>query len=429
MINELIACKKIYFILFFWLIIGVSSSYIALVIIPLHLFFLKKENRFIIAFLGFWFILILSDSYQRSFAFAAIVKPFLVIALFALLISNLDKIRIHKFYKPFIPFFLFSIYCLLFSPIIVESIQKTLSYFLLLLIIPSLINYLIYQNKDLFLKNFILLGSLILVTGIVFKYFNPSMVIFLENRFNGIFGNPNGLGMFSFLFFSIFSIISYYYPYLFKNWEKYFVYTVIILSLIWSGSRGGIFSTLVFILGSFIFKKSSFLGLIVFLLIFIAYQFIIANLESIVTFLNLQIYFRLDTLISGSGRDIAFDFAFKNIQDNFWVGKGFGYGEHLMQENQEYFQSLGHIGNAHNSFLTIWLDSGLIGLIFFVFGWGTQFLNAWRNSFYGVSLLFAVLLSANVESWLAASLNPFTILLVSSLTLLTNLSFLNNSNS
>jgi O-antigen ligase len=81
---------------------------------------------------------------------------------------------------------------------------------------------------------------------------------------------------------------------------------------------------------------------------------------------------------------------------------------------------MGHQGNIHNSWLTIWLDTGLIGLILFCVGWLVNFVRAARFTPLVWAVFFGILLSASVESWMVASLNPFTIQLVIILTLLSD---------
>ena len=45
-----------------------------------------------------------------------------------------------------------------------------------------------------------------------------------------------------------------------------------------------------------------------------------------------------------------------------------GATELLYKENYQLLSRLGHQGNAHNSFLTIWYDTGIIGLLGFITG-------------------------------------------------------------
>jgi O-antigen ligase len=251
----------------------------------------------------------------------------------------------------------------------------------------------------------------------------PSFVVFIGGRFSSLLGNPNGLGIYSFLFFVMVSLIFEFHRNLFSLKEKTIVYGIIIISIVLSGSRGGLFAVLLFLFTSFFFGKSKLLGFVIMASIFIFYQLILLNIEQIATALGLEAFLRIDTLKTGSGRLLAQKFALDQIQKNFWEGKGFGYGEYLMKTNVKSFLSTEHQGNIHNSYLTIWLDTGLVGLIAFCYGWISNFIRAAKHSFLVWALLFGVLLSTSVESWLSASLNPFTIQLIIILSLASQIAF------
>ena len=72
---------------------------------------------------------------------------------------------------------------------------------------------------------------------------------------------------------------------------------------------------------------------------------------------------------------------------------------------------MGHEGNAHNSYLTICFDTGFLGLLSFLYFIIMNFLNS-NNFIKNFPILVGLLLSALFESWMSASLNPFTILLM-----------------
>src|SRR5690606_19570782 len=110
------------------------------------------------------------------------------------------------------------------------------------------------------------------------------------------------------------------------------------------------------------------LGLILFLVLVASYELIMQQLPFIVIGLGLEEYFRIDTLMEGSGRVVAWDFAWHHIGKNFYFGSGFDYTNELYHKNYAYLSQLGHQGNAHNSYLTLWLDTGLIGLLLYGLG-------------------------------------------------------------
>ena len=163
---------------------------------------------------------------------------------------------------------------------------------------------------------------------------------------------------------------------------------------------------------------SPIVGFVIFIIVLLLYQLISDNLVNIIVSLGLGEQFRVETLETGSGRVIAWKFAWDEIQHNFFFGKGFSYNEYLFRKNYDYLSRLGHEGMAHNSYLTIWLDTGFVGLLLFLVGLVSIFLKAAKRSRLSIPVLYAVLFSNYYESWITASLNPFTIQLVFILTII-----------
>ncbi len=421
MLQYILNEKRLFLTLLVWMAIGMISSIAALVFIPLHLLSMQNKQAYLLFLLGLWFMMLLSDSRQYFFGFAQTVKPVVMLVVAFLIWSDRQYWPKTNLYTPFIPFFIVASISLVNSPLQFNSIQKMASYFLLLYVIPQIVTRLLLTEKERFLKGVIAFGIIVLIGGLLLRYVMPNIVIFRDTgRLNGLLGNPNGLGIFTFVFFMLYILIRKYHRNYFSQAEHWIIIGAITLSLIFAGSRGGIFSSILFIAGYFIFQRSTALGFAVMISVFVSYQLVMANLEDIITNLSLQDYFRLETLERGSGRIEAYKFARQHIQLNYWWGKGLGYTEYLMHKYQDYFISKGHQGNVHNSYLTIWLDTGLIGLIAFIWGWLKNF---YRASFFSPliwAVLFGTLLTTSVESWLAASLNPFTIQLVIIVTLLSN---------
>jgi len=136
---------------------------------------------------------------------------------------------------------------------------------------------------------------------------------------------------------------------------------------------------------------------------------------------------RAQTLEEGSGRLVAFEFAWAEIIENPFFGKGFSYDHYWfieVEENLELLLALNHQGNTHNSFLSILMNTGFLGFATFLLGWGSFISKAIKKSPYGFFVLLIILFSANIEAWLSASLNPFVIILIIILTLLTDKNFI-----
>ncbi len=403
-----------------WLVVGIYGGPIAYAFIPATAYLLIQKERFTDLFLGFFFILILSDSRNYSLLFAVQTKYVFVVLLGVFAILRTQRFYpLNQLYKNFIPFFVVAIICLLFSDTIITSSQKTLSYLLVYFIVPNFFLLMLKHEEVHALRGWIFFGTLLLALGILLKYITPELVT-LEGRFSGVLGNPNGLGIFTLLFFLTTYLINSLLPDIFTKQEKTITYTIIITSMLLCGSRGALVAVFLFFIIKYLYNKSIILVIIVFILISISYEYINLNIPNIIMTLGLEEYFRLDTLEDGSGRIIAWNFAWENIQENFFLGKGISYTELLFKRNYSALSILGHQGNAHNSYLTFWLDTGLIGLITYLGGFFLSFYRGSKNSNLSIAIMFAVMFSINIESWLTASLNPFTIQLLIILTLLTS---------
>ena len=423
MLQILLLEKKNYYILLFWVALGIFTGPLAFAAVPIHMLLMRRKHQWIWLILGFWLILTLSDSRQGVFHFAQNLKTFVLLGLTYAYLTSEKEEGWHRFLQPFIPFLVVALASMLENPRLFYSFQKTFSYLLLLLIVPGLVRLVIKYERDRFLYNLILLGTVILAVGITLRFVYPGFVTFKGERFSGLLGNPNGLGIYAFVFLALFTYIHSFHKQLFTRQQTIFIYVLLAASLIMGGSRGGIFSVLLFITGWFLMKRNPIIGFIAMVAIFFSYQLVMANFVEIVLYLNLQDFFRLSTLETGSGRVLVAEIAWKHINMNYWFSKGFTYNEHILAQYADYFIAKGHQGNVHNSWLTMWLDTGLVGLVLFCIGWLVNFFRASRFTPMVWALLFGLLLSASVESWLVASLNPFTIVLVIILTLLDDENF------
>ncbi|MBT6514044.1 MAG: O-antigen ligase family protein, partial [Crocinitomicaceae bacterium] len=189
----------------------------------------------------------------------------------------------------------------------------------------------------------------------------------------------------------------------------YRIILVIVLYItVQTGSRGALMSLIVLILLNEIFKLSPWIGLLLIVLFVGIYEFLINYLISTMIDLGLKEELRLDKIEEASGRIIAWTFAWNNIQDSFFIGQGFGYDRHLTRINFMKLSKLGHEGGVHNSFLMIWLNTGLLGLIAWLRGMFLVVIKGSKKSKVAIPILISVFLSAFFEGWFVGSLNPFT---------------------
>lgn len=414
----LIERKQFILIGFLWVIVGVFMGPVHLVVIPLMILLMYSKGLHIEIFLGFFLILTLSDSRLYQLSFAADSKNIYLVLLFLISIKERKHFNsIVLYYKYFIPFFIIAFFCIFYSPNKGLAFQKTLSYLLLLITIPNYFLFVYKQYGSRFLKDIVFLAVFILTLGLIINLVFPNITHF-AGRYRGLLGNPNAIGIYCVLLLMFFIILNEYCVDLFTRNQKWFVYSVTFLSLLSSGARTSTLAILLFLFFRKFYKISPWLGFFIFIIIMLVYQIVSLNLVSIITSLGLGEALRVDTIANGSGRIIAWEFAWQQIQENFFIGKGFNYTDYIFYVNHERLSLLGHQGSAHNMFLTFWLDTGLVGLLFYLSALLIVFIKASKKSNLAIPVFYSVLLLSNYESWLTASLNPFTIQLLFILTFL-----------
>jgi hypothetical protein len=406
-----------------WLIVGIYGGPLIYGLVPLCLFLLRRKDMNEEILIGYLFILILSDSKESSLEFAKSLKNIYITVLALFLFLNMNSFKpFNKFYKIFIPFFLISVVSMCFSvsdSFFFTSFQKTLSFFLSFLVIPNFVTKLYREFGVQFLKRFIMFGFTVLCFGFILELVAPDSALLLGSRFRGVFGGPNGLGVYCVLFFIITYVINDFFPELFSKNERIVIFGFILLTIYMTGSRNAIISVLIFYLFQRLFSLSPFLGFIMFLLTILVTEIISTNATTIILSLGLGQYFRVNTLEEGSGRYIAWDFAWKQIQNNFFIGKGFAYNEFYMRQHYGQLLKLNHQGGIHNSFLTFWMDQGLIGLLIYLWSYILTFIKGAQKTKYAFPIMFAISFSAFFESWLVGSLSPFAFLGMFIFTLIT----------
>ena len=414
--------KDVYIMLLLWATMGalLPTLVVAGIVVVTFLLILRTRD------LGKVFIvliatLIFSDSRSPMFAFAETAKIGVVVLTFIFITFNfhLFKKVPNIIFKYFLPFLIFALFATLWSQDKFTAFQKAFSYGLVYFVLPLLFLKAMVSDKS-FIKDVLVFFFLILSAGLVIHAVNPEFTS-LVGRYRGLLGNPNGLGIFLTVMYPLVFLLGIDLGDQFKGNRFYFLfYGVFGLSLLLTGSRTSLIAILIFFLFNRLRYLSNTVAFILFIALIFSYELLLSTVPEFIEFLGLAEYFRLDTIEEGSGRFIAWNFAWQRVQEVFFVGGGFGYTEYVFKEHFAELSKLGHQGNAHNSFLTIWLDTGLIGILLFVTGLIRTSLLAIKNSAYALPVLFSVLFSTYFESWLAASLNPFTGLFIISLSVLIN---------
>jgi len=408
-----------------WFAIGRFSAPAFYIVGSISLILLWRKLMFLELLMGFLFILILSDTINSTTDFAKAFKNIYIVALAAIAIIERKRFpKINRIYIYFIPFILAGLVGLIKSPIPFLAVQKTLSYILLIFVVPQ---FLIKSYDDHGIKaihTIIFFAGFMILMGFVLELVDPGYTYARGGRYRGVFGNPNGMGIFASLVITLVYLTRDIFPKLLSKNDLRWLVIPALISLVLAGSRTSIIAVVIFFVFTRLYRVSPFIGFLAFVGTAIVSELIASNIVSIISSLGLSDFFRVETLEGGSGREIAWALAWETIQENFWFGRGFAFDEWLMAKNQEVLNDLGHQGGVHNTYLQIWLNTGVVGLLLFL---RAIFLNVIRGtvrSRLAFPFLWLVMFSILPESWLAASLNPFSILFFIGLTLLTDDIFL-----
>lgn len=408
-------------ILFTWLLVGVYidvKPYPTTVLIPLTVLLLKAKNRYKEIFFGFLFMLAMSDSWSHSMFWTKDARNIYMLLLGVFYFFDRKHFGYpNKVFLLFVPFLIWTCITNFRNDDMANAFQKTMSYSLMLIIIPAYFQKLIVEEGAIFLRDLDFFVAWLLLAGFILIPFNYDLVYLVE-RYRGVLGNPNGIGTFCFVFTTFFYILNQKFPHLFSKQEKIWVYALVIISLLMCESRNGLMSILLFLFFVRFYKISAITGFAVFVITLVGFQLISQNITEIIKVLGLSDVLRADSIESGSGRLVAWHFAWIEIQKNFFVGLGFDFDSQYFVKNAKMLSWLGHNGGIHNVFLGLWMCFGLIGVILFYQALLRLFIRLSSRSYLAIPLLYALLFSTSYEAWLMGSLNPFTVYLIMSLVLL-----------
>ncbi len=403
-----------------WAFCGLINTNLAIAVVTVCVLLMKQKGFYKELILGFLFILVMSDNRQPSAYYAANVKNIYVVLLALFYFFDRKNFSFkNTYFIPFIFFFVAGAVSLTQAPAVnmSNSFQKTLSYILLLMVMPAYFIKSLNMYKESFLKDIFYFYSYILLVGILFIAVFPGSV-FLVGRFSGLYGNPNGIGIACTLFFLLIMMIRIKFPNLLSKNDLRMAYSLIAISVLLAVSRNTMMSILIYLLFARFYRMSFLAGFTILIVVAIAYQIVESNLVEIVKGLGLGDYLRADNIKDGSGRGLAWAVAWKTIQQQYMIGKGFAFDEWFFYENRHWLSARGHQGGVHNSWLALWLNTGIIGLICYAIGFFRTFIKAISKTRTAFAIMFAVIFSATFEAWLMGSLNPFHIMFILLMTII-----------
>lgn len=393
-------------------------------VFPASVFLMRSRDMWPDMIFGFIIVLVWSDMTPDIFTFRPVktAKYGYIIALALIFFMESARMQPNSaVFKLFLPFIGFAFLPIVASGVPLTSIQKTLSYALLYLVVPNYVLLCYRRQGWVFFRHLVIFICVMLVSQLAMPYYTLWYWSHVAGRFRGYFGNPNGLAIFSYLCLMLFTVLFSIKKDLFSFKGKLVAYGIVVYFLLECGSRTSIMASVMFLVFYRFFSFSPFIGFILFLLFGASVEVIQNNLPAILTALGLEQYFRVETLADGSGRYFAWNFAWERINEEgyFLLGGGFGNDEYVMRQHYPYLRSQGHHGGVHNSYLTMWFNTGVVGLIIFFRSYFITFLKASKNVPFAFAIMFSTMFSVMYESWLTGSLNPFTIILLIIITVIT----------
>ncbi|HIP35289.1 MAG TPA: O-antigen ligase domain-containing protein [Crocinitomix sp.] len=405
-------------------VVGVWGGPVIYLLFPVVFGLFGLKRLFLEMIITSIWLLILSDyipikgATYNDLQFAKDLKPLIPLFLFGFYFLNRDRFPpIPKIFINFIPFLIVALIALKYSIKLDVGIKKYISFVLMYFTIPVYINYLHQKYGTLFWDSLLTFITWMLIIGLVLGIVAPQIGMIGGDRFKGILGNPNGLGIFLNLTFILWTLAREYHLITFNKKENRLVFFVILISLFWSGSRNGIMSIFMFYMVYRLVKIHWSFAIIVVISVVVFEEIIFSAFIEVIQFFQLSDYFRLNSLEEGSGRKKAWIFAWQEIQNYFFIGGGFGHDEHIMRPNYYWLKRIGHDGGVHNSYLSMWFDAGIIGVILYYGALIKVVLTATKIDYIGIAFLVSILFNISYESWLVASLNPYTIIFLIILTI------------
>lgn len=367
----------------------------------------KRRDEHLIIFL--LLILVLGDSRQPGLQFVKNLR--ILCMVFLALISMWGLLRKeYALYPPFllsIPFFLSASVSGLFSPNPILSYSKLISYFFMLLVVFHYLQYHVRRKREALLMDILYFAGWVYLIGLILIVFNPAQA-FLGYRYRGIMGNPNGLGIYSSLIFAYMFTLWHLYPH--RRKDTRWMLVLLFGSVLLCESRTALGSIALFWLLYKFYKGKPMRRRLFWFLVLPAFVLFIQSIDiqALVKSIGLAEYLRVESLTTGTGRFFAWALAWDEIRQQLWLGRGFEYENIFFHGLSDFLVGTEHQGGMHNSFLTFIMNTGLIGFGLFL-AFLIIVLSRIKPVYLATPFLITTLISANFESWLAASLNAYTI--------------------
>ena len=384
-----------------WVISAIGAGY---------LLYKNKHDSIVVFIL---IALTLGDSRMSYFQFFKNIRMVLLImvAIYSIYEFRTNRYKLNANFLYFTPFVSVALLAMISSPMLSLAINKTISFVLLYFVTLHYFNNKMEKYGKVLMHDVMMTLVSILIIGLIFLPIIPSMVMYGLTRYNGLLGNPNGVGIYVTLTAPVLAYVFARNPEISSRF-KTLAWIVLIASLLLCSSRNAIFSVSIFLtiyygMQGSIFKR---IGFIFVFLPVIGIFFMAIDLQDLVFALGLEKYFRVRDFESGSGRVFAWQHAIELIKKSPIIGCGFGCEEYNFIYRTSYrLWATGHQGGVHNSYLAFTVNTGIVGASLF-YGFIANILRQVKNIRFLAAFVPSFLFSAMFESWMFSSLNSYHII-------------------
>ncbi|MUU77876.1 O-antigen ligase family protein [Winogradskyella endarachnes] len=411
--QELYNCIQLYKKSFLWLLAivlgGILGGFIGASLLCAPLLFVKnKVLQIETLLLVFLIIFIFGDNYKNVLSFAQNSR-FVILGISLLILFRYNLLQsIEAIY--ILPFSIIATFITYFnSNFGMEAVLRGVSYFLVALVVFKITFLLIDYNAKRFYNLLVTILSIYFALNL-FVFFVPFIgEIYIKGRFMGLMANPNGLAMVSLISYGIIDVIKKIELSSFKGRYLTIFKLGLLILIVLSGSRTAIFSLLIYEIIIRLLKYRLLLFVVLLLIIYIYGISASLNINSVIDSLGLSSFLRTESLEDASGRTEVWAVAVEEIKNQPWLGKGMLYDSYFINSYADRF--IGEVRARHwsgiwNSYLSLLLNVGVIGLLAFSFFWYKMFALS-QMKIVRFAFLLLCLFSAISESWMAASMNAF----------------------
>jgi O-antigen ligase len=404
-----------------------ASSRIGFVVLAVAMAYLLATKRILQAITLFLILLILVDSRTE---FLEPAKGLRLPAVGVLAVYSLTMAASRTVARPaiwFAPFVAVASLAAFRGGQTTLALSKTLSYYLVVIVAFQFGARVVTTWPGLTARIVNRVLVIVAWTGLALVLLGPTVALFGPNqRFRGIMGNPDGIGLLASLALPFqLALLDAAPP------ERQRGIKLGILAMVTSGiaclSRGALIGILLVPLTRWMMHgrwatRIAAAGIVI-LIAGGTYLTIQASDQIVGT--RAGDLLRANTLATGGGRFLAWPFAVNYIREAPIIGRGFAFDELIFdEEHRDPGFSIGiggHQGGVHNGYLALLLTTGFVGLVLF-FGFLVAVVRSTRQFAAVAPLLAVAAWSSVVENWITGSLNSFTFLFFLEILLISRLS-------